>query len=1486
MKKILALTVALALALSAVPLGVALAAGEIIELFDITKLDITANDGDETALDNYGWTASGDATQGSQSNLRFSLHWANDGEIKGTDKKALTVFDSANDSTDRTVVASIKSASYTAGTEKLVFDYSWGMRCSDKTDNYQSWSFLDLDGKEIARTYIDVGTATDENGGNAQFKIGVNDISAVVSQGSGSRDKVIALRAVPFRVEVEKQEDGTFYTTYSCDDDGDGVYTKLHGENVGIINGFKSISTWIGGWSNQWAAMGLMDLKISYKVESAADVTVKTVFSDGTDSNIPDVVYTVQADVEYEQPAPADTVLKIGDAYYIFNEESSTLKITPVVGGENIIKLVYDKYEGTGLTGSVISEEGATCWFADPRSLTVKNDEKGVNKTYVGYIDVHGSVKALQYDNKTGEYDEILIRSNFQPDDHNNPTFLELPDGRIMIFYSRHTDEACFYYRVSKQPYDITTLGEEKYLKTTNNTTYPNPFILSADPEHIYLCWRGINWHPTIGRITIPDENGDVTLDLEKQIVQSTGARPYAKYTSNGVDEIWVTYTTGHPDNENPNWLYFNKIKIPSLDVTDINDKVVSNVNQGTLSVNKTDSTQSWIVDSPSSDRDWVWEITSDENGTPVIAMVKIDNGKTNHNYYCTSYVNGKWQNTFLTYAGGKFHSSSTEYCYSGGMTIDKTDPHIFYCSIPVKGVYGSVFEIVKYTLNEDYTAIEKTEYITENSRENNVRPYISNGSTDGDLRLTWMNGQYYYWMVNQSYPKGFPTRMMTLTDLAEPELKNTLGDGSDAYSIDGNTETVSVPSSDSFTISMELFQGDISVGGTLLKSGNLEIDLEKQTVDPMHDYAAVAPKVTAGGKTQKSDNLFSDSDWFAESVKGTDGDKGESSMGWINYTVTYDAGTRRLVTYVNGLIDANLQDVDATLDETAEIGGISGIIANVRTADVALTQAEVKAAAEDFDSDSINILNTINLGDLDNVTADFLLPSTTVDGQALTWSSNNEDVLTKTGAVIRDGDPHTVELTAATQDGKSRVFTINVAAKESVTENLLFRYDFSEAYTDEDGVVKVPDVSGNGLDGVVYGSAKLDGGKLDLTANTATDFSTNGYVNVPYNFLDGVRSYTVIQKVRAGNTTQPRFYDFGRDNQNSMFTRVDAFTAGIKYDGSTVTVKGSTDASISSDVEQWVATTYSAATGKTSLYIDGKLITSDDEIKYEPYQISGSTDRNYIGRTQWWDTGYRSDNQDFNGTIDSFMFFNAALTENEIVALTTPSLTASLGWNKEKEAFTIDFLLDSALSGKEYTFTVKGQDDFSVSKAVTLTDSSRGISFETTNTTRLYKAAAGAVESGAASVYGLVVRAIIDGGFGALKTIDESQVTAANKVLNDGGIYLVSADGGYALPDYTSELMTLTSEGDVYTVTLTDDAYDAGLRFSAISAATEAGSLTPDITEKAVTIDLAKSAAATADLADINAALMEVELVFAPEAEEEAASDGVDTAIDFEEIL
>ena len=98
--------------------------------------------------------------------------------------------------------------------------------------------------------------------------------------------------------------------------------------------------------------------------------------------------------------------------------------------------------QGAGDTfeGYEVTSEGAWCWFADPRALHYESKNGSINKTYIGYIDVHGNIKAMQIDRKTNRKEEVLIRSWFQPDDHNNPTFLVLPDERVMVFYSRHTE--------------------------------------------------------------------------------------------------------------------------------------------------------------------------------------------------------------------------------------------------------------------------------------------------------------------------------------------------------------------------------------------------------------------------------------------------------------------------------------------------------------------------------------------------------------------------------------------------------------------------------------------------------------------------------------------------------------------------------------------------------------------------------------------------------------------------------------------------------------------------------------------------------------------------------------------------------------------------------------------------------------------------------------------------------------------------------------
>ena len=64
---------------------------------------------------------------------------------------------------------------------------------------------------------------------------------------------------------------------------------------------------------------------------------------------------------------------------------------------------------------NVVAQEGAWCWFADPRATYYENAAGSVKATYIGYIDVHGNVKATQYDWLKQRKTDVLVRSCFQP---------------------------------------------------------------------------------------------------------------------------------------------------------------------------------------------------------------------------------------------------------------------------------------------------------------------------------------------------------------------------------------------------------------------------------------------------------------------------------------------------------------------------------------------------------------------------------------------------------------------------------------------------------------------------------------------------------------------------------------------------------------------------------------------------------------------------------------------------------------------------------------------------------------------------------------------------------------------------------------------------------------------------------------------------------------------------------------------------------------
>ena len=765
----------------------------------------------------------------------------------------------------------------------------------------------------------------------------------------------------------------------------------------------------------------------------------------------------------------------------------------------------------TQFCSKVVADEGAWCWFADPRAIHYENASGTINSTYIGYIDVHGNVKATQYDWLRGRKSDVLVRSFFQPDDHNNPTFIVLPDERVMIFYTRHTDEPKIWYRISTVPGDITRLGEEKSLSTANNTTYPSPFILSDDPEHIYLCWRGINWHPTIARLTMPDDEGNCKFDFgPKQIVQSTGARPYAKYQSNGKDKIYLAYTTGHPDNEMPDWLYFNVIDINNGNgpvLRDIKGNRLSTVSSGPFSVSKTDTYANnyplTIIDKTANVRNWVWQISLDSEENPVIAYPHIDQAKTSHVYWYSRWNGTSWRNTRVADGGHAFHQNwnRTELCYSGGMAIDPDNVNDLYLSIPTKdGTYNKdgVYEIWKYTLGDDGNVVG-SEQLTKDSDKNNIRPFVFPGSKNSPMRLGWMNGDYYYWMVNTNYPKGYPTAVHCDYEWNEnltPELPEDEMLRTDCYCL-GTNKTLNI----AFEMNQDKYYGPL-----------FQIGFENPLVYSLGTDGY--PVVTIYGKDNKSQNRLYNSDDWATKSNGTNGDNHPTKLTTWVLTITYDGHT--LTLYRDGLIDQVI-DVESLEGGAANASGVDFNHNIIMESDyyACASPTTVQKMAEKVKE---NVLAEKAVEAFQKVTlpsetrTDLVLPQT-VDGYAISWQSSDESAISNDGVLSALSEDKDVVITSTINPYLiHREFKIKALRRE-IDKNVL------------------------------YAREQV----LDMTRNTLDGFSSNTYATAPQGLLNGLRSYTFLVTVKASSLErQPRAYDFGSNKDNSVFLRLSPLAAGI----------------------------------------------------------------------------------------------------------------------------------------------------------------------------------------------------------------------------------------------------------------------------------------------------------------------------------------------------
>ena len=391
------------------------------------------------------------------------------------------------------------------------------------------------------------------------------------------------------------------------------------------------------------------------------------------------------------------------------------------------------------------AEDGSWCWFSDPRALFYEGEHA---RTYAGWIDQSGNVTVGYYDHNTQEIHQEVLHAKLEVDDHDNPSLLMDSDGKLMVFYSKHARGEPIYLMKAKHAESISEWEPRQaldlndtvtYADFSDTYTYVNPYRLSAENDKLYLFWRGADFKPNVAT----SEDGGATWNQGQILVLPDriyrNRRPYVKVSSNNRDQIHLAFTDGHPRNEPTNSIYYMKYRDGAF--YKANGEKIANFNDIPVTPEATDM----VYDAKGTqEKAWIWDVTENEEGNPVLTYVRFPDDST-HVYYYALWDGKAWQNHKITEGGSWFPQTpegeeEREPNYSGGISLDHQDPSTVYLSRQVNGT----FEIERWTTNnqgKDWSS----QAITQNSDLDNIRPFvIRNYNQDDDLRVLWMNVKHY----------------------------------------------------------------------------------------------------------------------------------------------------------------------------------------------------------------------------------------------------------------------------------------------------------------------------------------------------------------------------------------------------------------------------------------------------------------------------------------------------------------------------------------------------------------------------------------------------------------------------------------------------------------------------------------------------------------------------------------------------------------------
>lgn len=379
----------------------------------------------------------------------------------------------------------------------------------------------------------------------------------------------------------------------------------------------------------------------------------------------------------------------------------------------------------------VMTADGAWCWFGDPRAVRHKGRH---DRTYLGWLTRTGEIQVGAYEHATKAFTTATLMDRFQVDDHNNPSVVVRPDGRLMVFWSAHAGRDMFY-RTSTRAEDITSWGPTMTLPVQLagqvGYTYPNPVFVPSEGGRLYLFWRA--WYqPTVSW----SDDGGKTWAPARQVLANGRHRPYVKVALGPDGALHLAFTDAHPASTDVNDVHYGVLRKGVLYRSD--GSRIGALADGPLSP---DAFETVYSQRQHGAKAWIHDIAVRPDGRPAVVLATFPSVLDHRYRYAWIGADGVWRSTELTNAGPSFVKDGLEQYYSGGIALDHEDPSTVYLSRKD----GLTWEIERWRTPDGGRTWTHTA-VTSRSTLPNVRPVSPRGSAGGALDVVWMAGDYAHY--------------------------------------------------------------------------------------------------------------------------------------------------------------------------------------------------------------------------------------------------------------------------------------------------------------------------------------------------------------------------------------------------------------------------------------------------------------------------------------------------------------------------------------------------------------------------------------------------------------------------------------------------------------------------------------------------------------------------------------------------------------------